>query len=170
MSLVVAFIPEGMPIAVALTLSLVARRMRDARILPKSLSVVETLGCVNVVCSDKTGTLTENRMSIVSLGFVDRVFTPKDAPVDSIAFRELRKGMTLCNDSKFDDNDVSAPVETRKVIGNATDGALLRYQAALPSSDISSAYSRLYDLPFNSKNKFAVTVIGNKDVSTCVAK
>jgi sodium/potassium-transporting ATPase subunit alpha len=50
MSLVVAFIPEGMPIAVALTLSLIARRMKAAKVLPKSLSVVETLGCVNVVC------------------------------------------------------------------------------------------------------------------------
>lgn len=65
MGCVVAFIPEGMPMAVTLTLSLVARRMKAAKVLPKSLSVVETLGCVNVICSDKTGTLTQNRMFVV---------------------------------------------------------------------------------------------------------
>jgi sodium/potassium-transporting ATPase subunit alpha len=96
MSLVVAFIPEGMPIAVALTLSLIARRMKAAKVLPKSLSVVETLGCVNVVCSDKTGTLTQNKMSVVSIGFVDRTFSgTEEAKLDSKAFDELRKGMTL---------------------------------------------------------------------------
>ena len=64
MSLVVAFIPEGLPMAVALTLSNIAKRMRDVQILPKSLAVVETLGFVNVICSDKTGTLTENRVRL----------------------------------------------------------------------------------------------------------
>jgi sodium/potassium-transporting ATPase subunit alpha len=53
MGCVVAFIPEGMPVGVALTLMMVARRMKGASVLPKGLSTVETLGCVNVICSDK---------------------------------------------------------------------------------------------------------------------
>jgi sodium/potassium-transporting ATPase subunit alpha len=72
MGCVVAFIPEGVPIAVALTLSLIARRMKAANVLPKSLATVETLGCVNIICSDKTGTLTQNKMTVASVGFVDK--------------------------------------------------------------------------------------------------
>ena len=71
MGCVVAFIPEGMPMGVALTLSLIARRMKAVSVFPKSLSAVETLGCVTVICSDKTGTLTQNKMSVISAGFVD---------------------------------------------------------------------------------------------------
>ncbi|KAL1413747.1 hypothetical protein Q8F55_001529 [Vanrija albida] len=163
MSLVVAFIPEGMPMAVALTLSLIARRMRDAKVLPKSLSTVETLGCVNVVCSDKTGTLTEGRMTVVSLGFVDKAFLPIEADHKSQAFATFRKGMTLCNDAFFDKSEEgekgALPASERKIQGNATDAALLRFTASLPPATISSAYTRAFDLPFNSRNKFALTFI-----------
>jgi sodium/potassium-transporting ATPase subunit alpha len=62
MGCVVAFIPEGMPIGVALTMLMIAKRMKSADILPKGLTTVETLGCVNVICSDKTGTLTEKNV------------------------------------------------------------------------------------------------------------
>lgn len=166
MALVVAFIPEGMPIAVAMTLSLIAKRLRDARVLPKSLSTVETLGCVSVICSDKTGTLTENRMSVVSVGSVDAQHRADSVP-DSPAIHELRKAMVLCNDAAFDvvEGDEKVPLETAKVIGNATDAALLRYTAPY-AADISAAYARVYDLPFNSKNKFALTFVnGRKGVS-----
>lgn len=162
MSLVVAFIPEGMPIAVAMTLSLIARRMKAAKVLPKSLSVVETLGCVNVVCSDKTGTLTENKMSVVSLGFVDRTFNgTQEVKTDSKAFHELRKGMTLCNDAFFDPSTDHQPIPERQVQGNATDGALLRYVAALPGGMglIKEQNNRVFDKPFNSKDKFAFTYV-----------
>ena len=102
MGLVVAFIPEGMPMAVALTFSLIARRMRDVNILPKTLSAVETLGCVNVVCSDKTGTLTENKMSVVSIGFVDRGFAlPAEADHlnEAKGLERTKFAMAVCNDS-----------------------------------------------------------------------
>ncbi|SPO31883.1 K, P-type ATPase [Ustilago trichophora] len=168
MSLVVAFIPEGMPVAVALTLSLVARRMRDVKVLPKSLSTVETLGCVNVICSDKTGTLTENKMSVASIGFVDKECARNDIATleDSFAFEQLKKGMALCNDAFFDPaSDAVLPSE-RSVNGNATDAAVLRLSASLPGADeIKAAYRRVYDIPFNSKNKFMLTVMRSNDDS-----
>jgi sodium/potassium-transporting ATPase subunit alpha len=136
--------------------------MKAAKVLPKSLSVVETLGCVNVVCSDKTGTLTENKMSVVSIGFVDRTCSgTEEAKLDSKAFDELRKGMTLCNDAFFDPSTEDQTVSERKVQGNATDGALLRYVSALPGGMdyMKERYNRLLDKPFNSKDKFAFTYI-----------
>ncbi len=166
MSLVVAFIPEGMPVAVALTLSLIARRMRDVKVLPKSLSTVETLGCVNVICSDKTGTLTENKMSVASIGFVDKEYARSDlSSLDNApAFDELKKGMALCNDAFFDPVSESLLASERTVQGNATDAAVLRFSASLPGSDeIKAAYRRVYDIPFNSKNKFMLTVMRSND-------
>lgn len=185
MSLVVAFIPEGMPIAVAFTLSLVARRMRDAKVLPKSLSVVETLGCVNVICSDKTGTLTENRMSVVSTAFVGHAL-PVDMLVHKSAGMEnddqaaaehtFHRCMTLCNDAAFEsvgDDDVSnegdekhnhTSIKNRKVQGNATDVAVLRLAATIPGFEtVQRMNERVFTLPFNSKNKFMLTVTQSSD-------
>lgn len=168
MSLVVAFIPEGMPVAVALTLSLIARRMRDVKVLPKSLSTVETLGCVNVICSDKTGTLTENKMSVASIGFVDKECTRVDIPSleDAFAFKELKNGMALCNDAFFYPTSEAISPAERAVQGNATDAAVLRLSASLSGSEeIKAAYRRVYDIPFNSKNKFMLTVMRSNDDS-----
>lgn len=166
MSLVVAFIPEGMPIAVALTLSLIARRMRDVKVLPKSLSTVETLGCVNVICSDKTGTLTENKMSVASIGFVDKECTRSDISTldKSFAFQQLKHAMALCNDAFFDPSSDAISSAERIVQGNATDAAVLRLSASLPGAEqIKAAYRRVYDIPFNSKNKFMLTVMRTND-------
>jgi sodium/potassium-transporting ATPase subunit alpha len=203
MALVVAFIPEGVPIAVTLTLSRIATKMRDNRLLPKSLSTVETLGCVSVVCSDKTGTLTTGRMTVASIGFVDATFKPDEINPEYTAFKQLRKCMTLNNDAKFDENHElesseatsdsmstlktkhrfgsklwlgsSTPAATaeatsahlsandlkkpaaQKIIGNATDGALLLFTSSLSATEL--PFTRSYDLPFNSTNKFALTLI-----------
>jgi sodium/potassium-transporting ATPase subunit alpha len=72
----VAFIPEGLPIAVTISLAKVAHTLSHHKVLCKSLSIVETLGCVNVLCSDKTGTLTQNRMHVEDAAVFDAVYSP----------------------------------------------------------------------------------------------
>lgn len=108
MGCVVAFIPEGMPVGVALTLMMIARRMKATNVLPKSLATVETLGCVQVLCSDKTGTLTKNQMTVTTVGFVDHLMSASDAKMafndnkKSQALKALHRAAHLCNEAIFD--------------------------------------------------------------------
>lgn len=76
----VAFIPEGLPVCIAISLALVAKNLKQNKILAKSLMTVEALGAVDITCSDKTGTLTMNKMSVVSVYTFDApVFEPHQA-------------------------------------------------------------------------------------------
>jgi sodium/potassium-transporting ATPase subunit alpha len=174
MGCVVAFIPEGMPVAVALTLMIIARRMKSNNILPKGLSTVETLGCVNVLCSDKTGTLTENRMVVTTVGFVDRRVNMDEAHSilsedSSTALKELHRASILCNDASFDATSMELPVMDRQIQGNATDGAVLKFAEAAQEGivkEISNLNPRVFHIPFNSKNKWMLTLHKTTEPST----
>ncbi|KAI1922423.1 hypothetical protein LOZ65_003530 [Ophidiomyces ophidiicola] len=162
---VVAFIPEGMPVGVALTMMMIAYRMKSANILPKGLSTVETLGCVNVLCSDKTGTLTQNKMVVRSLAFLDKEYSI-DELHDAVqnetsggAVTELHRGSILCNDAFFDPTTINKTLDDRIVNGNATDCAVLRFaEAASPSKKIIDGSDRVFQIPFNSQNKWMLTL------------
>ncbi|KAJ3033018.1 hypothetical protein HDV00_006847 [Rhizophlyctis rosea] len=169
MGCVVAFIPEGMPMAVTLTLSRIAKRMKDTKVLPKHLATVETLGCVNIICSDKTGTLTQNCMQVTSIGFGDgQSFSVDDSirlldptsPSTSAAMRELHRAATLCNEASFDNNadgNAEIPINDRPTNGNATDAAILRFVETLApaqSTSTRTSMDQVFAIPFNSKNKW----------------
>lgn len=167
MGCVVAFIPEGMPVGVALTLMMIARRMKSSNILPKGLSTVETLGCVNVICSDKTGTLTENKMVVTTVGFLDGLYTVEEAQAilvkgGSRPIEELHRTAALCNDATFDPLSMSKPVMEREIQGNATDGAVLKFvELAQDDGSVQSmvaSHPRKHQIPFNSKNKWMLTL------------
>ncbi|KAF9935343.1 hypothetical protein FBU30_003133 [Linnemannia zychae] len=177
MGCVVAFIPEGMPACVSLTLMMIARRMRNNNILPKALATVETLGCVNVICSDKTGTLTENKMFVTNFAFLDSESTPEEArvrleketrpnslplPDDNatiLALRQIQLATLLCNNAKFDNESLNLPIPERKVHGDATDSALLRFGSQIAESSVlASCFERTYEIPFNSRNKWMMAV------------
>ncbi|KAH8660117.1 hypothetical protein BX600DRAFT_383393 [Xylariales sp. PMI_506] len=170
MGCVVAFIPEGMPVGVALTLMLVANRMKAVNILPKGLTTVETLGCVNVICSDKTGTLTQNRMQVASIAFLDcevgRENFDRTAHSEQAgeSLRKLSQAAFLCNDATFDPTTLSQPIEQRNIQGNATDAAVLRMMA-VGGQNLASTYPRFFQIPFNSSNKWMLTLHGVKNSS-----
>ncbi|KAJ5683015.1 hypothetical protein N7462_006180 [Penicillium macrosclerotiorum] len=170
MGCVVAFIPEGMPVGVALTLMMIAKRMKANSVLPKGLATVETLGCVNVICSDKTGTLTQNRMFVKSLGMVDWEFKLDDLATGidvSNGLANVLRASVLCNDASFDPSTMDLPSYERTVNGNATDAAVLRLAdsvgAATPKN--LDPYERVHQIPFNSKNKWMLTMHRDPDAA-----
>ncbi|KAH8795174.1 calcium ATPase transmembrane domain M-containing protein [Flagelloscypha sp. PMI_526] len=171
-----AFVPQGLPLCVALSLTIVAKRMAKHNVLVKNLATIETLGCMSVLCSDKTGTLTTGIMSVECLALADATFdNVKKQLVDS------EKGMTgagidalvkigrLCNGAQFvsPGHDTESP-ELRPVKGDATDSAILRFTELLNTADSnievpsSIAHNTLFTIPFNSKNKWMLTVVQSR--------
>ncbi|KAJ2721592.1 hypothetical protein GGI07_003883 [Coemansia sp. Benny D115] len=161
---IVAFVPEGLPISLTLTLTLIAKRMQKQNVLVKNLTTVETLGAVNVICSDKTGTLTQNRMTVVGVGFLDSALTASQSKQQfndnrGLALSRLYTTAALCNGASFDSSTADLEIADRKVNGDATDASILRFAEHLqPISQASRGFKKLFEIPFNSKNKWMLTL------------
>jgi Ca2+-transporting ATPase len=170
-SLAVAAIPEGLPAVLTITLALGAQRMLRRHALIRTLPAVETLGSVTVICSDKTGTLTENRMTVTVLDVsghraevAERVSRegavggdepiPDDIPPSLLL---LLAGGALCNDAAFREKGDSHRIET---IGDPTEGALIVAAASfgLTPDHLRQHFPRIAELPFDSERKRMLTL------------
>lgn len=160
----VGFIPTGLPVAVSLSLLLMARKMAKHKVLVKNLTTIETLSCVNVIASDKTGTLTQNKMFVASatagMKLID--FNKKET---NASFYQLVTTSLLCNNASYiSDSSDKVPFSQRQANGDATDIALLRFGSEYNKIDhFSENYTELTEIPFNSKNKWMMKFLLSKD-------
>ena len=168
-SVIVAFIPEGLPVCVTLSLLIVAKRMAKSRVLVKNLATIETLSCVNVIASDKTGTLTQNKMFVgcASAG-IDQIdveqLSKTEYAKDTMATKQLIAVSALCNNAHYDEEDKCPNSDMRRANGDATDIALLRFSFKnCPVKNMHEQYNELHQIPFNSKNKWMMKVVTPKD-------
>jgi P-type Ca2+ transporter type 2C len=169
-SVAVAIVPEGLPAVVTVTLALGAQRMLQRNALIRKLPAVETLGSVTVICSDKTGTLTENRMSVVVLDVAEHALDLTEevgrdgtlhatrglgAPAQS-SLSLAAIGGALCNDSKL----VDTGDDRYHTLGDPTEGALVVAAAKMGywKSSLDASFPRAAELPFDSERKRMTTV------------
>ena len=159
-SLAISIIPEGLPATATIVMALGVQRMAKQNALIRKLSSVETLGSATVICSDKTGTLTLNRMTVTHLA-LDQDFKNKTAtPITDITrdcfdrYQDLIYSAALCNDASFD------PDREGEIIGDPTEGALI-YMAqnfGVNHDALEEKYPRLFEQPFDSDRKRMTTV------------
>lgn len=144
-ALAVAAIPEGLPAVVTVILSIGVTEMSKRKALIRKLNTVETIGCVQVICSDKTGTLTKNKMTVVES------FVGEDGNKDDIDL--LSKGMALCSDSKM--NKEKGVAE-----GEPTENGLVEYAFKLGfnKTELEKVLPRVQEVPFDSMRKMMSTV------------
>jgi len=161
-SIGVAAVPEGLPAVVTIALALGAQRMHRRHALIRKLSAVETLGSVTVICSDKTGTLTENRMTVTVIDVAGhRLELRKSqplAPPDHPALLLTLVGGALCNDAVLEYGS-DAPGD-RYALGDPTEGALLLAAAelGLHKAELEPVFPRVTEAPFDSQRKRMTTV------------
>ncbi len=169
-SVAVAIVPEGLPAVVTITLALGAQRMLQRDALIRKLPAVETLGSVTVICSDKTGTLTENKMTVVVLDVTDHALDLTEEVERDGTLRTTRGlgapaqsslslaaiGGALCNDSIL----IDTGDDRYHTLGDPTEGALVVAAAKMGywKSSLDSSFPRAAELPFDSERKRMTTV------------
>ena len=179
-ALAVAAIPEGLPAIVTISLAFGVRRMASRNALIRKLPAVETLGCTNIICSDKTGTLTKNEMTVRDIYANNTLievtgdgYTPEgsfiqagDEEVNISDLELLFRSSTLCNDSRLNCN------ERWEIFGDPTEGALLvsAGKAGFKKSELENRFPRADEIPFDSERKCMTTIHRVNEENTAYVK
>ena len=155
-SLAVSAIPEGLPAIVTIVLSIGVQRMVKKNALIRRLPAVETLGSASIICSDKTGTLTQNRMTLVKAYVDGTAATEEISSENSEAVRALLLKGALCCDGSVVWNDEG----TEQHIGDPTETSIVlaAHKNGMPKEEINKQYPRVAGIPFDSDRKLMTTV------------
>merc|ERR1712073_164821 len=171
--IIVANVPEGLLATVTVCLTLTAKRMASKNCLVKNLEAVETLGSTSCICSDKTGTLTQNRMTVAHMWYDNKIVesgTTEDQSGSAAfkseeGFKKLFRVAALCNRAEFKPGQGNIPVLKREVNGDASEAALLKCCEVTTGDAMKqrAQNKKVCEVPFNSTNKYQVSIHEDKD-------
>jgi Ca2+-transporting ATPase len=175
-SLAIAAVPEGLPAVVTICLALGMQKLIRRHVLIRKLPAVETLGCTTVICSDKTGTLTQNEMTVVQgwaggkkFSVTGEGYIPKGQfsaggqplkPNDDADFSLLLHGGALCNDARLEESGEEKGEKSWRIVGDPTEGALVVSGAkcGLWRKELEKTIPRVQEIPFDSDRKRMTTI------------